>query len=205
MRMRGLDLVGVDYGGLVSSIFNTAGAAVDVAQQTQADKAADVKLQAAIAADRAATTAVGRANASAAAAAIDKSQAGAAKADKLAADKAVQVQDKAGAALPENKRDDRVKAAQEDLDKSQQALEDALRGGDKAKQTTAQAFVDAATQTLGKAQGVAPEGNTGHGKGTKGGPSVLDKKLVGPVTVKHVLEGLGAVAVVGVGYKVLRK
>ena len=189
MRMRGLDLVGVDYGGLVSSIFNTAGAAVDVAQQSQAEKAADGKLQAAIAADRAATNAVGRANASAAAAAIDKSQAGTAKADKMAADKAVQVQDKAGADCPADKRGERVKAAQTALDDAQQALEDALRSGDKAKQMGAQAMVDAATQTLGKAQGVAPEGNTGHGKGANGAPSMLSKKLVGPVKVWQALVG----------------
>lgn len=203
MRMRGLDLVGVDYGGLVSSIFNTAGAAVDVAQQSQAEQSANSKLAAAVAADKAATSAVGRANASAAVAATDKSQAGAAKADKMAADKAVQVQDKAGASCPTDKRDERVKSAQADLDNAQKALEDAVRSGDKTKQLTAQAFVDAAQQTLGKAQGVAPEGNTGHG--ASGGPSLLDKTIVGPVKLVHVLEALGVAVVGTIGYKVLRK
>ena len=201
MRMRGLDLVGVDYGGLVSSILQTGGAAVDVAQQSQVEKAADSKLQAAIAADRAATNAIGKANASSAAAAIDKSQAGSAKADKMAADKAVQVQDKAGAECPENKRGERVKAAQDSLDSAQQALEDALRGGDKAKQQGAQAMVDAATQTLGKAQGTAPEGNTGHGKGTNSTPSVLSKKVLG---VK-LWQGLAGLAVVGGGVYLWRR
>ncbi len=203
MQMRGIDLVGVEYGGLISSIFNAAGSAVDVAQQSSAEQAAESKAQAAIAADRAATNAVGRANASAEAAKIDKTQAGAAKADKMAADKAVQVQDKAGAAMPADKKDERVKAAQDDLDNAQKALEDALRGNDKAKQTAAQAFVDAATQTLGKAQGVAPEGNTGHGKGTNGTPSMFSKKIVGPVKVWEALVGL--LVVVGGAYVWKRK
>ncbi len=194
--MRGIDVIGVDYGGLVSSVLQTAGAAVDVAAQSQAEKAADTKLQAAIAADHAATNAVGRANASAEVAKVDSKQSGAAKADKMAADKAVQVQDKAGAEMPANKRDDRIKAAQTDLDNAQKALEDATRSGDKAKEAGAQAFVDAANQTLNKAQGIAPEGNVGHGKGGKGAPaegsSFFSKTVYGPVKVWHALAGLVA-------------
>ena len=217
MRMRGLDvvgggtggLVGVDYGNLVSSIFNTAGAAVDVASQSQAEKADNDKLQAAIAADKAATNAVWRANASAEAAKLDPTKAGAAQADKMAADAAVKVQDKAGAAVPDSKKADRVKAAQAAVDAANQDLQDALRANDKAKQLSAQAELDAANQTLDKATGDAPAGNVGHGKGGKGAPagsaSVFDKKLVGPVKVKHVLEGLGAIVVGTVAVKALRK
>src|SRR5882672_8561847 len=116
MDMRGIDLVGVEYGGLVSSLFNAAGAAVDVAQQSQAEQSANNKRDAAIAADRAATNAVWHANASAATAQLDPKRAGAAKADKMAADKAVQVQDKTGAEMPTSKRDERVKAAQAGVD-----------------------------------------------------------------------------------------
>lgn len=206
MEMRGIDLVGVDYGGLVASIFNTAGAAVDVAQQSQAEQSANNKRDTAIAADRAATNAVWKANASAAAAEIDKSKAGTAKADKMAADKAVQVQDKAGADMPASKRDERVKAAQTAVDAAQTDMQDALRSGDKAKQMSAQAEMDAAQQTLGKAQGTVPEGNTGAGKGGKGagsGASVFSTTIAGPVKVWHAL--VAAVAAAGGVYLWKRK
>ena len=199
MRMRGIDVVGVEYGGLVSSIFNAAGAAVDVAQQSQAEKADADKVQAAIMADRAATNAVWKANASEAVAKLDPSKASAAKADKMAADQAVKVQDKAGAAVPAGKGGDRVKEAQGAVDRANQDLQDALRADDKAKQMSAQAELDAANQTLGKAQGTVPEGNTGAGKGGKGAPagtsSMFSAAIVGPVKVWHALVGL----VVGAG------
>lgn len=184
--MRGMDVIGVDYGGLVSSIFNTAGAAVDVAQQSEAEKADNNKLQASITADKAATTAVWRANASGT------------LADKSVADAAVAAQDKAGAAVPEGKRADRVKAAQAAVDTANQDLSDALHANDTAKQKNAQAELDAATQTLDKARGVAPEGNAGKGKGGKGGAGggiSWSTPLVGPVKVWQGLVGL--VATVG--------
>jgi len=194
MRMRGLDVVGVEYGGLVSSIFNAAGAAVDVAQQSQAEQAANAKLNAAIAADRAATNAVGKANASAQAAKLDPTRSSAAKADRMAADAAAKAQDKAGAAVPSNLLSKRVDSAQSDLDNAQSALEDALRGSDKAAQMAAQAMVDAAQQTLDKVQG-RPSSSGKGGKSGSSGTSFLSKTVAGPVKVWEVLAG--AVATVG--------
>ncbi len=184
MSVRGIDVIGVEFGGLVSSLFNAAGAAVDIKSQSQAEKADADKVKAAITADQAATNAVGRANTSEAVAKLDPSKANTAKADKMAADAAVKVQDKAGAVVPESKRADRVKAAQDAVDTANQDVQDALRSSDKAKQMSAQAWLDAANQTLGKAQGTVPEGNTGAGKGGKGAgasTSFLSSTLYGPI------------------------
>lgn len=191
---RGLDVVGADYGGLVSSIFSAAGAGVDYAKQSQKEKEdaakSDAKLQAAIAADQAATNAVARATVSAAVAKKDPTKAGAAKADALAARSALAAQDKAGADLPEDRRDARIEAAQKAVEDADTGLQNALRAGG-SPVVVAQAQLDAANQTLNKAKGLVVKNDPVADKSSAGdGESFFTKKVVGPVKVWHALLGV---------------
>lgn len=190
--MNGLDIVGADYGGLVSSIFQAGGAAVDYAKASQKEKEdatkANTKLQAAIAADQAATNAVARATMSARVAEKDPTKAGAAKADAMAARSALAAQDKAGVECPDDKRKERTEAAQKAVDDAEVALQGALRGGGEAIIAAAQAKVDAAKQTLDKTRGVPPAASTGGGVvAQRQEEGFLSKTLFWKIKVWHAL------------------
>jgi hypothetical protein len=205
---QGLDVLGADSGGLPSLLFQTGGGVIDYVKQSQAEGDAAAKansaLKAAITADNAATNAVARAKVSAALAAKVPSKAGAAKADQMAADTATATQDTAGAAVPPEKQADRVKAAQAAVDAAKMGVETALREGGAPQQLAAQARLDAANQTLTKAQGGAVDSGGGKGKGASSG-SVFSKTLVGPVKLWHALVALVAGVGGTIAYKKLHK
>lgn len=187
---QGLDILGAGTEGLPSFLFQAGGGVADYVKQSQAEGAAAAKansaLKAAIVADNAATNAVARAKVSAAVAAKDPSKAGAAKADQMAADTASAAQDKAGADVPPEKQADRVKAAQDAVDAAKTGVENALRSGGAPQQLAAQARLDAANQTLTKAQGGSVDSGGGKGKGGSG-EGVLSKPLIGPIRRWHAL------------------
>ncbi len=143
----GLDIIGADTGAILSTVFSAAGGAVDYAKHTQESDAAaasaESALAVAIAADRAATDAVTKAALSA------MLKGSSAKADKVAADAAVAAQDSAGALVPEEKRTDRVKDAQEAVDNATKKVSHASG----TVKTVAQVRLDAAKQTLAKTKG----------------------------------------------------
>lgn len=205
----GLDVIGADYGGLVSSIFQAGGAAIDVAKQSQQEDAAKAdaaqKLAAVIAADRAATTADWRAAVSAQVAKNDPSKADIAKADQMAADKADQTQNEAGTALPDGQKSARVKAAAQAVDDANKAVQDALRSGNASQKTVANAQLAAAQRTLVKAKGGTPDTKTGSGQKPSGADGLLSRAIVGPVKVWHALATLGAAGVAAVLYKAAKK
>jgi hypothetical protein len=185
----------VDYGSIIAPLLQAGGGAIDMAQQSQkeGDAAAAVtdKLTACVNADNAATSAVAQLTIALAVAKVDKTKAPAVKSAKAAAKQALDAQDKAGAALPEEKRPDRVAAAQASVS-SAQAKVSAASGQMKV---VAQAQLDAAKQTLSKAQGGDAKG-AGKGDDSSG---FFSKSVVGPVKVWHavamlVVGGLGVVA-----------
>jgi hypothetical protein len=187
--------VGFDYGSILAPLFQAGGGAIDMAQQSQkeGDAAAAVtdKLTACINADNAATSAVAQLTIAQAVAKVDKTKSAAVKTAKAAASQALAAQDKAGAALPEEKRPDRVAAAQAGVTAAQ-AKVGAASGQMKV---VAQAQLDAAKQTLAKAQGVDAKG-AGKSDDSSG---FFSKSVVGPVKVWHaavmlVVGGLGVVA-----------
>lgn len=196
MTLLGIDVLGADYGEIISTVFQAAGGAVDYAKHVQDENAAiasaDSALAAAIAADQAATVAVGKAAMSALVAKADPSKVGALKADKAAADAAVAVQDRVGAALPEEKRAARVKAAQAAVDNATRRVA-AARG---SMEVVVQVELAAAKQTLAKAKGKEEKSNKAVEK-SNDGESFLVKPLVGPVKWWHAIVGaLAASAVV---------
>lgn len=204
----GLDLIGADYGAIVSTIFQAAGGAVDYAKEMQQEQAAaasaDSALSAAIAADRAATSAVTKANTSALVAKADPSKASAAKADKAAADSAVAVQDQAGAAVPEEKRADRVKDAQDAVD----AATKKAKAATGSAKMVAHAWLAAAKQTLSKAKGNESGGSKKDKKEKDGdGESVgfFSTAIVGPVKIYHALIAIAAAGAAAVAYKKFHK
>ena len=201
--MRGLETyaatkVGFDYGSIIAPLLQAGGGAIDMAQQSQkeSDAAAAVtdKLTACVNADNAATSAVAQLTIAQAVAKADKTKAPAVKKAKADAASALAAQDKAGAALPEEKRADRVAAAQGAVTAAQAKL-GAATGQMKV---VAQAQLDAAKKTLAKAQGVDDK------KTDKGGDSegFFSKSVVGPVKVWHTVAFL---VVGGLSYYAWRK
>jgi hypothetical protein len=71
----------------------------------------------------------------------------------MMADSAVQAQDQAGAAVPAAVKDKRVAAAQKTVTDSQAKLAAALKGGSAPAKIAAKFTLQAAQQTLSKAQG----------------------------------------------------
>jgi hypothetical protein len=207
--MEGLDFLGADdgsgdSGGFVSSLFNAAGGLIKGGvQYAQGEKAkgdaatdAESKLQAAISADGTATMAVAQALMSADAASHDPSKADAALADKMMADSAVQAQDKAGAAVPAAVQPKRVDAAQKGVDSAQAKLSAALKGSSAPVKIAAKLSMQAAQQTLAKAQGggIVKSGGALVPSDSGGGNWAVVTKKLGP------LPRYAYALIAGVGY-----
>ncbi len=198
--MKGLDVLGADYGDIISTLFQAAGGGVDYARASEAENKVSVSAAAAladtIAADQAATSAIAQAASLALVVKADPSKKHDLAIAKAAADKAIIVQDKAGAVLLESKRADRIKAAQNIVDAAVKKVSAATG----TAKLIAQAYLDAANMTLSKAKGESQDKKDKGDKGDKEG--LLSRSIVGGFKVWH---GLATAVVAIIGVVVVKK